>query len=194
MEWWLSPSDDEINSWDVLGDLEMALKYLCFLTISWCKMKFNTFLQRLFLNAQCVDHREVLDHLLRLGFYYRELDNFCVQSRNLSWINSNQQPLSPGSKLKQPSVYCRALANGIAEVLAVYRAAVLQVERSLMSDPVPVLASVTQGLYQVRPFLRNVVSHQILLRSFWISKLKKSVRTSWWISTTIYVGWWCFLD
>lgn len=49
----------------------------------------------------------------------------------------------------QQSVYCRALANGIAEVLAVYRSAVLQVEQTLMADPVPVLAAVTQGLHQV---------------------------------------------
>jgi gamma-tubulin complex component 4 len=93
--------------------------------------------------------REVLDKLLRLGFYYRELNNFCLQSRNLSWINSSCPQITDGSNAKQPSVYRRALANGIAEVLAVYRSAVLQVEQALMSDPVPVLASVTQGLYQV---------------------------------------------
>jgi gamma-tubulin complex component 4 len=91
----------------------------------------------------------VLDRLLHLGFFYRELDNFCVNSRNLSWINSNRQPQMPGTTVAQRSVYCRALANGITEVLAVYRSAVLQVEQSLMSDPVPVLAAVTQGLYQV---------------------------------------------
>lgn len=55
----------------------------------------------------------------------------------------------PGTTVAQRSVYFRALANGITEVLAVYRSAVLQVEQSLMSDPVPVLAAVTQGLYQV---------------------------------------------
>ncbi|KAH8958639.1 hypothetical protein BDL97_06G035800 [Sphagnum fallax] len=92
--------------------------------------------------------REVLDKLLRLGFYYRELNNFCLQSRNLSWINSSYPHSTDGSNAKQPSVYRRALANGIVEVLAVYRSAVLQVEQALMSDPVPVLASVTQGLYQ----------------------------------------------
>jgi gamma-tubulin complex component 4 len=97
--------------------------------------------------------REVLDKLLRLGFYYRELNNFCLQSRNLSWINSSYPHSTDGSNAKQPSVYRRALANGIVEVLAVYRSAVLQVEQALMSDPVPVLASVTQGLYQFEGLL-----------------------------------------
>ena len=91
-------------------------------------------------------NREVLDRLLHLGFYYKELDNFCGRCRNLSWINLKQQP---GLSFVQQSVYCRALANGIAEVLAVYRSAVLQVEQTLMADPVPVLAAVTQGLHQV---------------------------------------------
>lgn len=65
----------------------------------------------------------------------------------MSWINSKQQP---GLPVKQQSVYCRALAIGIAEVLAVYRSAVLEVEQNFMADPVPVLAAVTQGLHQVR--------------------------------------------
>jgi len=89
--------------------------------------------------------REVLGRLLHLGFYYKELDNFCENCRNLSWINSKQQP---GSPVRQQSVYCRALAIGIAEVLAVYRSAVLEVEQNFMADPVPVLATVTQGLHQ----------------------------------------------
>ncbi|KAG0625267.1 hypothetical protein M758_2G041200 [Ceratodon purpureus] len=94
--------------------------------------------------------REVLDRLLHLGFYYKELDNFCGRCRNLSWINLKQQP---GLSFVQQSVYCRALANGIAEVLAVYRSAVLQVEQTLMADPVPVLAAVTQGLHQFEVLL-----------------------------------------
>lgn len=90
------------------------------------------------------------NQLLHLGFYYKELDNFCGKCRNLSWINLKQQP---GLPLVQQSVYCRALANGIAEVLAVYRSAVLQVEQTLMADPVPVLAAVTQGLHQFEVLL-----------------------------------------
>ncbi|CAM6105636.1 unnamed protein product [Calypogeia fissa] len=100
--------------------------------------------------------RALLDRLLRLGFYYRELDRFAVRCRNLSWIKSPYAEADTGTnglfamvkRNKSPSVYRRALANGIAEILAVYRSAVLKVERNLLSDPVPVLAGVTQGLHQ----------------------------------------------
>lgn len=97
--------------------------------------------------------REIIERLLRLGFYYRELDHFAVKSRNLSWITSTytdfqiQDPKAlKGRKKNLASVYRRALANGISEVLSIYRSAVLQVEQNLLADPVPVLASVTQGL------------------------------------------------
>ncbi|XP_057828040.2 gamma-tubulin complex component 4 [Cryptomeria japonica] len=95
--------------------------------------------------------REILERLLRLGFFYRELDRFAVKSRNLSWITCAnhdfqiQDPVVMKGK-KRPSVYRRALANGISEVLSIYRSAVLQVEQNFLADPVPVLASVTQGL------------------------------------------------
>ncbi|BBN17581.1 gamma-tubulin complex component 4 [Marchantia polymorpha subsp. ruderalis] len=105
--------------------------------------------------------RELLDRLLRLGFYYRELDRFVMRSRNLSWIRTpypNVDTVTNAASAlvkreKAPSVYRRALANGIAEVLAVYRSAVLKVEQNLLSDPVPVLASVTQGLHQFEMLL-----------------------------------------
>ncbi|KAG6544059.1 hypothetical protein Mapa_014476 [Marchantia paleacea] len=84
-----------------------------------------------------------------------------MRSRNLSWIRtpypSADTVTNAASALvkreKAPSVYRRALANGIAEVLAVYRSAVLKVEQNLLSDPVPVLASVTQGLHQFEMLL-----------------------------------------
>ncbi|KAH9325463.1 hypothetical protein KI387_005641 [Taxus chinensis] len=99
--------------------------------------------------------REILERLLRLGFYYRELDHFSVMSRNLSWITCAnhdfqvQEPAALKAKKRAPSVYRRALANGISEVLSIYRSAVLQVEQNFLADPVPVLASVTQGLNKV---------------------------------------------
>ncbi|KAL6500310.1 Gamma-tubulin complex component 4 [Orobanche hederae] len=96
--------------------------------------------------------REVIERVITLGFYYRELERFAAKSRNLSWIrSSNVSPLSraaeilKGKKVK-PSVYRRALGNGIVEVLSVYRSAVLQVEQKLLSDSLPILATVTQGL------------------------------------------------
>ncbi|KAI3449470.1 hypothetical protein Pfo_006135 [Paulownia fortunei] len=96
--------------------------------------------------------REVIERVITLGFYYRELERFAAKSRNLSWIrSSNESPLSrateilKGKKVK-PSVYRRAVANGIVEVLSVYRSAVLQIEQKLLSDSLPILATVTQGL------------------------------------------------
>nr|DAD38097.1 TPA_asm: hypothetical protein HUJ06_008738 [Nelumbo nucifera] len=96
--------------------------------------------------------RAVIESLISLGFYYRELDRFASKSRNLSWIRStNDAPLSRTSvllkgKTKKPSIYRRAIANGIVEILSVYRSAVLQVEQILLSDPMPILATVTRGL------------------------------------------------
>lgn len=46
-------------------------------------------------------------------------------------------------------MYRRAIANGIVEILSVYRSAVLQVEQKLLEDPTPILATVTQGLNKV---------------------------------------------
>lgn len=90
-----------------------------------------------------------------LGFYYRELDRFATKSRNLSWIRSgNESSLansteSSKDKIENPSVYRRAIANGIVEILSIYRSAVLHVEQKLLSETVPILAIVTQGLDKV---------------------------------------------
>lgn len=53
--------------------------------------------------------------------------------------------------MRKGSVYRRAIANGITEILSVYRSAVLQVEQNLLSDPLPILATVTHGLNKVCP-------------------------------------------
>ncbi|XP_041021259.1 gamma-tubulin complex component 4 homolog isoform X2 [Juglans microcarpa x Juglans regia] len=95
--------------------------------------------------------RELIERIVTLGFYYRELDRFSTKSRNLSWIRSaNPSPSPrdsefPSSQVK-PSVYRRAIANGIVEILAVYRSAVLHIEQKLLAETVPILATVTQGL------------------------------------------------
>jgi hypothetical protein len=47
-------------------------------------------------------------------------------------------------------VYRRAIANGIVEILSVYRSAVLHIEQKLLAEPIPILATVTQGLAKVR--------------------------------------------
>lgn len=101
------------------------------------------------------DFRDVIERIITLGFYYRELDRFATKSRNLSWIRSgNESPLSRTSELLKPkkekqSVYRRAIANGVVEVLSVYRSAVLHIEQKLLSDTLPILATVTQGLNKV---------------------------------------------
>ncbi|XP_021906800.1 gamma-tubulin complex component 4 [Carica papaya] len=90
--------------------------------------------------------------IITLGFYYRELDRFATKSRNFSWVRSpylatsqTDHDLSNSQTLK-PSVYRRAIANGIVEILSVYRSAVLHIEQKLLSETIPILATVTQGL------------------------------------------------
>lgn len=96
--------------------------------------------------------RTAIERLISLGFYYRELNRFATESRDLSWIQSSIDVSSPHSdntqkgKVRKGSVYRRAIANGITEILSVYRSAVLQVEQNLLSDPLPILATVTHGL------------------------------------------------
>lgn len=99
--------------------------------------------------------RSVIESLLPLGFYYRELDRFAASSRNLSSIVDKmgillaRRPSEPAEGGARPSAYRRAVANGIVEILSVYRAVVLQVEQRLLADPEPILATVTQGLNKV---------------------------------------------
>lgn len=96
--------------------------------------------------------RSAIERLISLGFYYRELNRFATESRDLSWIQSSVEVSSPNAditlkgKVRKGSAYRRAIANGIAEILSVYRSAVLQVEQNLLSDPLPILATVTHGL------------------------------------------------
>lgn len=96
--------------------------------------------------------RDVIERIITLGFYYRELDRFAAKSRNLSWIRSpNESLLLRTSQLlkgkaSKQSVYRRAIANGIVEVLSVYRSAVLHIEQKLLSDSLPIVATLTQGL------------------------------------------------
>ncbi|KAJ8749569.1 hypothetical protein K2173_026218 [Erythroxylum novogranatense] len=97
--------------------------------------------------------RDLIERIVTLGFYYRELDRFAAKSRNLSWIRSaNETAASPLTRIvelsnkRSSSVYRRAIANGIIEILSVYRSAVLQIEQKLLSDTLPILNTLTQGL------------------------------------------------
>ncbi|KAK6940492.1 Gamma tubulin complex component protein, N-terminal [Dillenia turbinata] len=96
--------------------------------------------------------RDVIERIITLGFYYRELDRFATKSRNFSWIRSTtESTLSRTSELlkgksENSSAYRRAIANGIVEVLSLYRSAVLQIEQKLLAESVPILTTVTHGL------------------------------------------------
>ncbi|CAK7348319.1 unnamed protein product [Dovyalis caffra] len=92
--------------------------------------------------------RDLIERIISLGFYYRELDRFATKSRNLSWIRSANpnNELSNKKIQEKPSVYRRAIANGIVEILSVYRSAVLHIEQKLLSETMPILATITQGL------------------------------------------------
>ncbi|XP_024982197.1 gamma-tubulin complex component 4-like isoform X1 [Cynara cardunculus var. scolymus] len=103
--------------------------------------------------------RDIIENIITLGFYYRELDRFATKSRNLSWIKSgNESSVSRASEILKEtrdnqSVYRRAIANGVVEILSVYRSAVLHIEQKLLSDSLPILATVTQGLNKFLVFL-----------------------------------------
>jgi len=106
----------------------------------------------------CIVCRSAIERLISLGFYYKELNRFATESRDLSWIQYSIDVSSPhtdktnkNGKVRKGSVYRRAIANGITEILSVYRSAVLQVEQNLLSDPLPILATVTHGLNKVCP-------------------------------------------
>ncbi|TYI13913.1 hypothetical protein ES332_A08G091400v1 [Gossypium tomentosum] len=96
--------------------------------------------------------RDLIERLIALGFYYRELDHFTAKSRNLSWIRSGDvSPSNRASELsnhktEEPSIYRRAFANGLVEVLSVYSSVVLQIEEKLLSETMPILAIAIQGL------------------------------------------------
>lgn len=92
--------------------------------------------------------RDLIERIISLGFYYRELDRFATKSRNLSWIRSANpnNELSNKNVQDKQSVYRRAIANGIVEILSVYRSAVLHIEQKLLSESIPILATITQGL------------------------------------------------
>ncbi|CAN0921567.1 Gamma-tubulin complex component 4 homolog [Linum grandiflorum] len=95
--------------------------------------------------------RDLVERIISLGFYYRELDRFASKSRNLSCVRSSYaSPVaelsSNGTEKEKHSVYRRAIANGIVEILSIYRSAVLHIEQKLLSETVPILATLTQGL------------------------------------------------
>lgn len=111
----------------------------------------------------CFYCRDVIQRIITLGFYYRELDRFATRSRNLSWIRSAKASPVVAAKTGKPSVYRRAIANGIVEILSVYRSAVLHIEQKLLAESIPILATVTQGLAKVRFQIFMLQCHCVLI-------------------------------
>jgi gamma-tubulin complex component 4 len=89
--------------------------------------------------------RSVMDRLVWLGYLYRELDAFVSHAQDLDADASRQFHGGGGG-----SHYQRALATGLAEVLAVYRSAILHLEQDALGESVPVLSTITQAMHQVR--------------------------------------------
>ena len=97
--------------------------------------------------------REQLNRLARLGAHYSALEAF-VEAASAA-AGEGASPLRPA-----PSLYRLALANGVSELLDVYRSAVLQVEAHLLHLPgaPPPLLTVQQFLLEFEVLLPEVAT------------------------------------
>ncbi|KAL5060660.1 hypothetical protein RYX36_032264 [Vicia faba] len=86
--------------------------------------------------------RELIERIITLGFYYRELEQFSSKSRNLNWIRYENATLLENKE--KPSVYRKAISNGIIEILSVYTSLILHIEQLLLGETMPILVTVTQ--------------------------------------------------
>lgn len=93
----------------------------------------------------CNHCRSVLNRLVWLGYLYRELEAFSSHAQGIG-----PDALGQSDADGRGSMYQRALATGLAEVLAVYRSAILQLEQDALSEVAPVLSTVMQAMHQVR--------------------------------------------
>ncbi|CAD7697778.1 unnamed protein product [Ostreobium quekettii] len=94
--------------------------------------------------------RELLNDLVKLGFHYRALDVF-VEKEGVP------SPSSVGG-----GMYRRALAAGVSELLAVYKAAILQIQQHLMTEATPVIPAIRHFLIDFEallPHLHRLVHH-----------------------------------
>eukprot|EP00899_Mesostigma_viride_P015699 jgi/Mesvir1/2412/Mv22150-RA.1 len=95
--------------------------------------------------------RSVLNRLVRAGYYYRELEHFMTTER--LWDCDDGMEVSG-----MGTMYRRALAVALSQVLAGYRNDVVELEQSALRDPTgaqPVLSRLQQGLAE----------HEIQLRA-----------------------------
>ncbi|KAL3140276.1 Gamma-tubulin complex component 4 [Trebouxia sp. C0009 RCD-2024] len=91
--------------------------------------------------------REALNGLLKLGFHFKHLAAFVDSGRT-------------HAKLQTCSLYRRALATGVSELLDVYRAAILQVQQHMYHHPSLTLAGLQHLLLECQMILPAV--HQLV--------------------------------
>ncbi|KAG4917296.1 hypothetical protein JHK87_054853 [Glycine soja] len=91
---------------------------------------------------------KLLLNLISINKYFVSFNKFIILAPDISFIDPSDRSANanPLEKKEKGSVYRRALANGIVEILSVYRSAVLHIEQKLLSENMPILATVTQGL------------------------------------------------
>ncbi|KXZ48724.1 hypothetical protein GPECTOR_25g307 [Gonium pectorale] len=86
--------------------------------------------------------REVLSELLRLGFHFKCLSVF-VEWEVAPWATEEWT-----SRTRPPSIYRRALASGLTEVLDDYRVAVLELQAELRAAEVPALPTILHRMWE----------------------------------------------
>ncbi|PNW88207.1 hypothetical protein CHLRE_01g019150v5 [Chlamydomonas reinhardtii] len=98
--------------------------------------------------------RAVLGDLLRLGFHFKAVAAF---------VEREQSPWDPRHATRSPSVYRRALASGLTEMLDDYRCTVLTLQQELRLEAAPVLSTIKHRLWEymdVLPALHALAAAQ----------------------------------
>ncbi|GIL67009.1 hypothetical protein Vafri_20405 [Volvox africanus] len=98
--------------------------------------------------------RQVLLDLLRLGFHFKAVNTF------VEWEHA---PWDPRHSTRPPSVYRRALASGLTELLDDYRCTVLSLQRELREEEAPALPTILHRMWQyvdVLPALHGLAAAQ----------------------------------
>ncbi|KAG2493656.1 hypothetical protein HYH03_008171 [Edaphochlamys debaryana] len=95
--------------------------------------------------------REVLADLMLLSFHFKAVSTF------VEWEHA---PWDPHQRTRPPSVYRRALASGLTELLDDYRCTLHGVARQLGAEPAPALPSLKHHMWEymdVLPALHSLV-------------------------------------
>ncbi|GLC46124.1 hypothetical protein PLESTM_001829900, partial [Pleodorina starrii] len=98
--------------------------------------------------------RQVLGDLLRLGFHFKAVSTF------VEWEHA---PWDPRQDSRPPSVYRRALASGLTELLDDYRYTVLSLQQELRNQDAPALPTILHRMWEyvdVLPALHSLAAAQ----------------------------------